>query len=67
MRTLTSSIFVAQIGEPPQVSKSNQCPCHSKQKLQLVCPLATVQELCLAHQPVILPRWLPAASLEEFP
>lgn len=27
---LTSSIFVAQIGEPPQVSQSNQRPCHSK-------------------------------------
>lgn len=64
---LTSSIFVAQIGESPQVSQSDQCPCHSKQELQLVCPLATVQKLGFAHQSVILPRRLATVSLEEFP
>lgn len=64
---LTSSIFVAQIGEPPEVSKSNQCPCHSKQELQLVCPLSTVQQLGLLSQCIILSRCLKAGFFEKLP
>lgn len=64
---LTSPIFVAQIGEPPEVSQSNQGPCHSQQELQLVRPLAAVQQLSLLHKTAILTRRLKAVSFQEFP
>lgn len=64
---LTSSIFVAQIGEPPEVSQSNQGPCHSQQELQLVRPLAAIQQLSLLCQIVIWTGHLKAVSFKEFP
>lgn len=67
---LTSPIFVAQIWKPPEVSQPDQGPCHSQQELQLVSPLAPVQQLRLGrlgHQPVILTGHLEAVSFEKIP
>lgn len=64
---LTSSIFVAQIGEPPEVSQPNQGSCYSQEELQLVCPLATVQQLSLLHQTVILSGLFGTVSFKEIP
>lgn len=63
---LTSPIFVAQIGEPPEVSQPNQGPCYCQQKFQLVRPLASIQQLSLLYQAVILTRHLKAASFKAF-
>lgn len=63
----TSPIFVAQVGEPPQVSQPDQCPCYGQQKLQLARPLAAVQQLSLLHETFFLPGCLQAVSFKKFP
>ena len=64
---LTSPVLVAQIGEPPEVSQSDQGPCHRQHELQLVRPLAAVQQLVLLRQPVIWSGHLQAISFETIP
>lgn len=41
-KLLTSSIFIAKIWEPPNISKPYDGSGHSQQKFNLVCPLASL-------------------------
>lgn len=53
--SLTSTIFVTQIGETPKISKTHKCSCHSQQEFQFVGPLAPIQKyLTFFHNTAVL-------------
>ena len=40
---LTSPVFVAEVGEPPDVAQPDNLPSHGQHKLHLVAPLVSLQ------------------------
>ena len=42
---LTSPVFVAEVGEPPDVAQPDDLPGHGQHKLHLVVPLASILHL----------------------